>query len=163
MNKAAPGLTKPTTNPASAATTNLRLPTTPVGSMLGNTMPKRSEEETQLVMLPDPVGYHMLVALPTMAQQTASGIIIPEIVNERERAATVIGTVLAMGPDCYKDTRKFPTGAWCKEGDTVLFSRYQGMRFKSKDAGTGDMVEYRMLADDGIVGTVPEGAEVGGL
>lgn len=122
-----------------------------------------AEEQTELVILPDPVGYHMLVALPTLEQQTAKGIIIPESVTERERAATVVGTVLALGPDCYKDTRKFPNGPWCKEGDNVLFSRYQGMRFRSKDTATGAMVEYRMLSDDGIVGTVPEGAEVGGL
>ena len=120
-------------------------------------------DQTEVVVLPDPVGYHMLVALPTFAQQTASGIYIPDQVNERERAATVVGQVLAMGADCYRDPRKFPNGAWCKVGDTVLFGRYQGMRFKSKDEVTGDMVEYRMLSDDGIVGTVPEGAEVGGL
>ncbi len=126
-------------------------------------MQPEKDEQTEVVVLPDPVGYHMLVALPTYAQQTASGIYIPEAVNERERAATVVGQVLAMGADCYKDTRKFPNGAWCKTGDTVLFGRYQGMRFKSKDEMTGDMVEYRMLSDDGIVGTVPEGAEVGGL
>ena len=135
----------------------------PIKSVLGNTAPTRSEQETELVQLPDPVGYHMLVALPTMAEQTASGLYIPETVNERERAASVVGVVLAMGDSCYKDTRKFPDGAWCKVGDTVLFSRYQGMRFRSKDSATGDMVEYRMLTDDGIVGTVPEGAEVGGL
>lgn len=129
-------------------------------TVLGQT---RKELDTELVQLPDPVGYHMLVALPTMAKQTAAGIFIPDVVNERERAAAVVGVVLAMGPDCYKDAKKFPHGAWCKTGDTVLFSRYQGMRFKSKDPESGDMVEYRMLTDDGIVGTVPEGAEVGGL
>jgi co-chaperonin GroES (HSP10) len=135
----------------------------PIKTTLGNTVPKRSEEETELVILPDPVGYQMLVALPTMTQKTAMGIIIPETVNERERAASVVGTVIAMGSECYADRKKFPSGAWCKVGDNVLFSRYQGMRFRSKDAESGDMVEYRMLSDDGIVGTVPEGAEVGGL
>jgi len=123
----------------------------------------RDESDTEVVVLPDPVGYHMLVALPTFAQQTASGVYIPDTVNERERAATVVGQVLAMGSDCYSDPRKFPGGPWCKVGDTVLFSRYSGMRFKSKDAESGDMVEYRMLSDDLIVGTVPHGAEVGGL
>lgn len=123
-----------------------------------------AEEQTELVILPDPVGYHMLVALPTMAQQTKGGILIPEHVNERERAAAVVGTVLAMGPECYKDPKRFPAGEkWCKVGDQVIFSRYQGMRFKSKDIESGDMVEYRMLSDDGIVGVVPEGAEVSGL
>lgn len=127
-------------------------------------VPRASEQETELVILPDPVGYHMLIALPTMAQQTASGIIIPDVVTERERAATVVGTVLAMGDECYKDPKRFPAGKpWCKVGDSVLFSRYSGMRFKSKDRSTGDMVEYRMLSDDNVVGTVPAGAEVGGL
>lgn len=139
----------------------------PVGQLL------RTEEETHLVVLPDPVGYQMLIALPTAAEKTESGIYIPESVNERERAATVVGTVLAMGDLCYKDLRRFgyadDTGyvrlgkPWCKVGDTVLFSRYSGMRFKSLDIESGDMVEYRMLSDDQIVGTVPAGAKVGGL
>lgn len=119
--------------------------------------------DTTLVILPDPVGHHMLVALPTIEQKTKSGLIIPTTVTERERAATVVGYVIAMGDDCYKDAKRFPNGAWCKTGDTVLFSRYQGMRFVSQDAETGEMVEYRMLTDDGIVGTVPEGAKVGAL
>lgn len=120
--------------------------------------------DTEMVILPDPVGHHMLVALPTIEKQTAMGLIIPDVVTERERAATVLGTVLAMGNTCYKDPRRFPDGQpWCKVGDTVMFSRYSGMRFKSKDVFTGDLVEYRMLTDDGIVGTVPAGAIVGAL
>jgi co-chaperonin GroES (HSP10) len=120
--------------------------------------------DTELVILPDPVGWRMLIALPTPAEMTAGGIIIPIDVNERERAATVVGRVLAMGDLCYKDARRFRDGApWCKLGDVVLFSRYSGMRFKSKDPETGAMVEYRMLNDDEIVGTVPAGAAVGAL
>ena len=122
------------------------------------------ESDTSMVILPDPVGYNMLVALPTMAEQTAGGIYIPSVVNDRERAAAVIGKILALGPLCYQDPKRFPDGKpWCKVGDTVLFSRYAGMRFKTKDLDSGAMVEYRMLSDDQIVGTVPEGAEVGAL
>ena len=119
--------------------------------------------DTELVMLPDPVGYHMLIALPTFAETTASGIYIPAAVNERERAATVVGVVLAQGDECYKDARKFSGGPWCKVGDTVLFSRYSGMRFRSTDKVSGEMVEYRMLTDDNLVGVVPSGAVVAGL
>lgn len=128
-----------------------------------STQHNQDKSDTELVILPDPVGHHMLIALPTIEQQTKSGIIIPGVVTERERAATVVGYVLAMGDDCYKDKARFPNGPWCKVGDTVLFSRYQGMRFASRDIESGDMVEYRMLTDDGIVGTVPEGAKVGAL
>lgn len=120
------------------------------------------EQDTTMVILPDPVGYSMLVALPTMKEKTDGGIYIPDTVNDRERAAAVVGTVLAMGKDCYTHP-KFTSGPWCKTGDKVMFSRYSGMRFKSLDAESGEMVEYRMLSDDQIVGTVPEGAQVGGL
>lgn len=125
--------------------------------------PADLDSDTEMVILPDPVGFHMLVALPTMAEQTKGGILIPSVVNERERAAAVVGTVLAMGSGCYKDAKRFPDGAWCKTGDKVLFSRYSGMRFKTRDVESGEMVEYRMLSDDQIVGTVPDGAEVGAL
>lgn len=136
--------------------------------------PSDLDSDTEMVILPDPVGAHMLIALPTMAEKTAGGIIIPIETNTRDRAAAVVGTVLAQGSLCYKDLRRFgvqdpETGKWtldtpwCKVGDVVLFSRYAGQRFKSKDIGSGEMVEYRMLNDDEITGTVPEGAEVGGL
>jgi co-chaperonin GroES (HSP10) len=126
--------------------------------------PSDLDSSTEMIILPDPVGYNMLIALPTMAEQTRGGIILLTATNERERAAAVIGTVLALGPLCYKDLKRFPDGKpWCQVGTTVMFSRYSGMRFKSKDTETGEMVEYRMLSDDQIVGTVPEGAEVGGL
>lgn len=130
------------------------------------TLPKPASDldsATEMVILPDPVGYNMLIALPTMGEKIGS-IIIPFAVNERDRAAAVVGTVLAQGPLCYKDPKRFPDGQpWCKTGDVVMFSRYSGMRFKSKDLESGEMVEYRMLSDDNIVGTVPPGAEVGGL
>lgn len=121
------------------------------------------QSDTELVILPDPVGYRMLVALPTMKEITDGGIIIPHATNERERAAAVVGTVLALGPDCYTDKVKFPTGPWCKVGDKVMFSRYTGGRFRSLDSESGDMVEYRMMNDDEITGNIPLGARVEGL
>jgi len=135
------------------------------------------EDALEILQIPDPVGHRILVALPTMAEQTAGGIIIPAATNERERAASVIGKVVAMGPDAYVDPPpalpenaakgmvvtvmaprpRFPSGPWCKVGDTILFSRYAGARFAI--AG----VEWRMLNDDEVIATIPEGAKVGGL
>ena len=135
-------------------------------------------EDLDTLYLPDPVGHFMLIALPDVEAKTAKGIIIPETVTDRERAASVVGTVIAMGPDCYIDPEpviplaatatgmsvtmvvarpRFPSGPWCKPGDTVLFSRYAGKRFKSGG------IEFRMLNDDEITATIPEGAKVGGL
>lgn len=138
-------------------------------------------EDLGVMHAPDPVGHFMLVALPKV--ELSKLLITPDSVTDRERAASVIGTVIAMGPDCYKDPEpvvpdivrsaiaagmpvsvsliaprpRFPSGPWCKKGDTVLFSRYAGKRFKIEG------VEFRMLADDEITATIPDGAQVGGL
>lgn len=138
------------------------------------------EEDLGVMHAPDPVGHFMLVALPEVEIVTAKGIYIPDATSERERVASVIGTVIAMGPDCYRDPDpvvpqsaldagvpifmlaprpRFPSGAWCKVGDTVMFSRYGGKRFMIEG------VEFRMLADDEITATIPPEAKaaVGGL
>ncbi len=138
-------------------------------------------EDLGVMHAPDPVGHFMLVALPKV--ELSKFLITPDSVTDRERAASVIGTVIAMGPDCYVDPPpiipdivadaialgqpvsvsliaprpRFPSGPWCKQGDTVLFSRYAGKRFKIEG------VEFRMLADDEITATIPDGAQVGGL
>ncbi len=149
----------------------------PNGSMTGES------EDLGMMTAPDPVGHFMLIALPEVEARTAAGIYIPETVTDRERAASVVGTVIEMGPDCYKDEvadvpnilaeliahdkpvnltvilprKRFPSGPWCRKGDTVLFSRYAGKRFKIEG------IEFRMLADDEITATIPVGAKVGGL
>jgi co-chaperonin GroES (HSP10) len=120
--------------------------------------------ETQVdeMIVPDPVGHYMLIALPDIAEQTGGGVLLVEEYRDRERAASVIGTVMALGADCYQGTypsgaQRFPSGPWCKKGDTVIFGRYAGHRFRVSG------VEFRLLADDAIVGTVPTGAKVEGI
>jgi co-chaperonin GroES (HSP10) len=58
--------------------------------------------------------------------------------------------VMALGPDAYKDTAKFPSGAWCKEGDFVLVRAYTGTRFKIHGR------EFRIIYDDQVEGTVDD-------
>lgn len=104
--------------------------------------------------LPAPAGYRLLIALNEIPERTRGGIIIPDATKDAERAAGVTGRVVAMGPDAYTDTDKFPSGPWCKLGDNVLFGKYAGARFKYQD------VEHRMLNDDEIMGVVPDPAQV---
>jgi co-chaperonin GroES (HSP10) len=61
-----------------------------------------------------------------------------------EEHATTVLFVMRVGPDAYKDTAKFPSGAWCKEGDFVLVRTYTGTRFKVFGK------EFRVLNDDQI-------------
>jgi co-chaperonin GroES (HSP10) len=69
---------------------------------------------------------------------------------ERDTVSSVVGYVISLGPDAYKDAVKFPEGAWCKEGEWVLFGRYAGARFKI-DGG-----ELRLLNDDEILARIPD-------
>ena len=99
--------------------------------------------------LPTPTGFRILCALPKIDQKFAgTDLVRPESVVDRERLTTVVLFVLALGPDAYKDTTRFPSGPLCKVGDWVLCRQYSGTRFRVYGS------EYRLLSDDQIEATV---------
>tara|TARA_Y100000361_G_C10963924_1_gene240275 strand:- start:86 stop:517 length:432 start_codon:yes stop_codon:yes gene_type:complete len=100
--------------------------------------------------LPKPTGYRVLILPFTLPEVTKGGIHIAKATLDKERIATVVGYVVAMGPDAYGDLNKFPEGPWCKEGDWVIFGRYAGARFQIEG---GDM---RLLNDDEILATIED-------
>tara|TARA_R100000315_G_C5115441_1_gene65952 strand:+ start:50 stop:505 length:456 start_codon:yes stop_codon:yes gene_type:complete len=100
--------------------------------------------------LPKPTGYRILILPFTQSSVTKGGIHLAKATVDKERLATVVGYVVAMGPDAYGDLHKFPEGAWCKEGDWVIFGRYAGARFQIEG---GDM---RLLNDDEILATIDD-------
>ena len=100
--------------------------------------------------LPRPTGYRILILPFTLPEVTKGGIHIVKATLDKERLATVVGYVVAMGPDAYGDLNKFPEGAWCNEGDWVIFGRYAGARFQIEG---GDM---RLLNDDEILATISD-------
>ena len=100
--------------------------------------------------LPRPTGYRILILPFTLPEVTKGGIHIAKATLDKERLATVVGYVVAMGPDAYGDLNKFPEGAWCNEGDWVIFGRYAGARFQIEG---GDM---RLLNDDEILATISD-------
>tara|TARA_R110002110_G_scaffold21222_1_gene84662 strand:- start:132 stop:575 length:444 start_codon:yes stop_codon:yes gene_type:complete len=107
-------------------------------------------DQSSLERIPSPTGWRILI-LPYQGKgKTEGGIILPDSVVDRESVATVCGYVLKVGPLAYKDKSKFPTGAWCKERDWVIFGRYAGARFRI-DGG-----EVRILNDDEIIGIVQD-------
>ena len=104
--------------------------------------------KTNLEKLPDPTGWRILVMPFQVKEKSEGGIIIAQETLDRARAAVQVGYVLKMGPLCYKDEERYPTGAWCKPKDWVIFARYAGSRMQI-DGG-----EIRMLNDDEILGTI---------
>ena len=100
--------------------------------------------------LPEPVGYRLLVLPFTPKEKTKGGIIIAQESLEKLRIATNCGYVLKVGPLAYYDKEKFPTGAWCKKGDWVIFARYAGSRLPIEGG------EVRLLNDDEVLGTIKD-------
>lgn len=104
--------------------------------------------------LPAPKGYRILVAIPDLQEKTKGGIFIPDELKDREKTASIFGLVVAMGPDCYTDTAKFPTGRWCSLGDFVLFRSYSGTRFRI------DGQEFRIINDDTVEAVVSDPSRI---
>jgi len=100
--------------------------------------------------LPTPSGWRLLVLPFTPKDKTKGGIIVAQETLDRLRIAVNCGYVLKMGPEAYKDKDKFPSGAWCKEKDWVIFARYAGSRLPI-DGG-----EVRILNDDEVLGTIKD-------
>ena len=108
----------------------------------------KEPEKTNLDKLPDPTGWRILVMPFRVKEKSEGGIIIAQETLDRARAAVQVGYVLKMGPLCYGDKERYPTGPWCKEKDWVIFARYAGSRMEI-DGG-----EIRMLNDDEVLGTI---------
>ena len=111
---------------------------------------KKEPLQTDLEKLPNPTGWRILDMPFRVKEKTEGGIIIAQESLDRARAAVQVGYVLKMGPLCYEDKDKYPTGAWCNERDWVIFARYAGSRMDI-DGG-----EIRMLNDDEVLGTIED-------
>ena len=82
-------------------------------------------EQKQATQLPEPTGYRILIAIPDKEEKTEGGILKAQETLHYEEVSSIVGFVMKMGPDCYKDETRFPTGPWCQVGDFVLFRSIQ--------------------------------------
>ena len=95
--------------------------------------------------LPKPVGYRVLVALPQQKDTyEGSNILKTDTAKRLDHIMSIMGLVMDMGDQAYADKERFPTGAWCKQGDYVMFRANTGTRFKINGN------EYRLMNDDSI-------------
>ena len=113
------------------------------------------QESHKSTQMPEPSGYKILIALPDVEEATEGGIIKAEETRYAESVATIVGFVLKMGPDCYKDQKRFPSGPWCSEGDFILMRTYTGTRFRVHGK------ELRLINDDSVEAVIddPRGYE----
>ena len=123
---------------------------------LGNPMPKinRKEEipvEDRAKQLPAPSGYRILCAIPDVEKEYEGSNLIKAAatVDYEEKLATVL-FVVDMGPDCYQDKTRFPTGPWCKRGDFVIVRPNAGTRLLIHGR------EFRLINDDSVEAVVQD-------
>jgi len=107
-------------------------------------------EERSAKQLPVPTGYRLLLALPKTAAAYDSGILRADQSRRNDEIASVVGFVMAMGPDAYQDKVKFPSGPYCKIGDFVLMQTYAGTRFMVHGE------EFRIVNDDTVLGIIDD-------
>jgi hypothetical protein len=117
--------------------------------VVGMYRPNATAEE-KATQLPKPSGYHILCAIPETDKEYESGLVKADETIRIEEVLTTVLFVVDLGPDCYKNKDKFPTGPWCKKGDFVLVRPNSGSRLVIHNR------EFRMINDDTVEGTVDD-------
>ena len=111
-------------------------------------LPETAEKKAK--QIPNPSGFHILCMVPEAEDKFDSGIIKADATVFAEERLTTVLFVMELGPDCYKDEKRFPTGAWCKKGDFVLVRPNTGSRLKIHGR------EFRIINDDAVEGVVED-------
>ena len=109
-----------------------------------------AQEALDDALIPKPVGYRLLIALPNVVETSGGEIVKATKTLRDDYVLSTIGLVLDMGEQAYADKDRFPTGPWCKQGDYVMFRANTGTRFKV------GAQEYRLMNDDSIEAIVDD-------
>jgi len=110
--------------------------------------PDTNEDKAR--QLPTPSGYRILCTIPEQEKKYESGIIKAELTVHNEEILTTVLFVVKLGADCYKDEKRFPNGAWCKEGDFILVRPHAGTKLVIHGK------EFRIINDDSVEGIVED-------
>jgi len=132
-------------------TTDILLATNPDNPVIIGSLHKPQEEKAK--QLPRPSGYHILCAIPEQEkefEESSIGLIKADETIRYEEMLTTVLFVVALGPDCYADKERYPTGPWCKPGDFILVRPNAGSRIVIHGK------EFRMINDDTVEGTVDD-------
>jgi co-chaperonin GroES (HSP10) len=112
-------------------------------------LPATTEEKARQV--PDPVSFNILCMLPKAEEELSkSGLVKTATMMYHEELLSPVLFVAKIGPDAYKDEKRFPSGPSCKVGDFVLVRPNTGTRMKIH--GT----EWRLISDDSVEAVVQD-------
>jgi len=106
--------------------------------------------EEKAKQVPEPVTYHLLCVLPDVDEEYESGLVKAGQTMHYEELLSPVLFVVKMGPDAFKDEKRFPSGASCKVGDFVLVRPNTGTRIKIHGK------EFRVINDDSVEAVVQD-------
>ena len=118
---------------------------------LSQVLHKKDDEKAK--QLPAPMGYKILCAIPESEkefEESEVGLIKADETMRIEEVLTTVLFVVELGPDCYKDEKRFPSGPWCKQGDFVLVRPNSGSRLLIHGR------EFRIINDDTVEAVVED-------
>ena len=117
--------------------------------VVGMYRPNATTEE-KATQLPRPSGWKVLCAIPEVDREYDSGLVKADETLRVEETLTTVLFVVDLGPDCYTDKTRYPSGPWCKKGDFVLVRPNAGSRLVIHGK------EFRMINEDSVEGVVDD-------
>lgn len=121
-----------------------------ISDALGNLSKLPITPDEKAKQLPEPATYHLLCVLPEIEENYESGLVKAGQTIHYEEVLSPVLFVVKMGPDCYADKERFPSGPSCKVGDFVLVRPNTGTRIKIHGR------EFRIINDDSVEGVVED-------
>jgi co-chaperonin GroES (HSP10) len=115
------------------------------------------------ISVPHPTGSRILIEPLPQKDKTASGIVLTSETIRAVAFMQPVGKVVAMGPDCYLDINKYPTGPYCQPGDYVQFNPYDGISIDvTLEEGDKEQAHYKSIAASAVLATidVPEAVAI---
>jgi co-chaperonin GroES (HSP10) len=109
-----------------------------------------ASNEDKAKQLPKPSGYRILCAIPEAEKEFDSGIAKADETLRHDELLTTVLFVVDLGPECYADKERYPTGAWCKQGDFILVRPNCGTRLVIHGR------EFRIINDDSVEAVVQD-------
>ena len=110
-----------------------------------------TSSEEKATQMPIPVTFHLLCVLPSADEEYGeTGLVKASSTMHYEEVLSPVLFVVSMGPDAFKDEKRFPSGPSCKVGDFILVRPNTGTRIKIHGQ------EFRIINDDSVEAVVQD-------
>ena len=106
--------------------------------------------EDKAKQIPNPATYHLLCMLPEAKEEYEGGLLKASQTIQYEELLSPVVFVAKIGPDAFKDEKRFPSGPSCEVGDFIIVRPNTGTRMKIH--GT----EWRIINDDSVEAVIDD-------